>query len=525
MTHVLVVGSGIAGLATALELRRLTNVQVTVLAKGTLQDSNTWYAQGGIAAVLPGAGAAIPRSGESCSGDISSGDSTALHLADTLAAGAGACDERAVHALVAGAGDSIRRLVEVGTEFDRTSDGSLALGTEAAHSAARILHIGGDATGAGIARSLIRAARADTGITLLENAFLADLVTEAGEVTGGVVMVGGDSRHEGKKLQLAADAVVLATGGAGGMFQASTNPSMATADGVAAAWRAGAVLADLEFFQFHPTSLDVPGHPLISEAVRGEGAVLRDAAGRRFLKDYHPAGELAPRDVVSRSIAFHLAATDGRQVYLDATGLGADFLSARFPGLTETTRRAGFDWSREVIPVVPAAHYWMGGVATDTEGRTSLPRLYAVGEVARTGVHGANRLASNSLLEGLVFGIRAAGAIVSGSCRRFSPEAHALQTSSGPEPATRADVRRVMSEHVSVLRDEAGLRVASKQLAQWHVDGSTREHRETANLLLCAALLVRAAALRQESRGAHFRTDFPRTDAAYAGPIMLRSTP
>ncbi|NJC22767.1 L-aspartate oxidase [Arthrobacter pigmenti] len=504
MTRVLVVGSGIAGLYTALELRRRSNVDVTLVAKGALRESNTWYAQGGIAAVLPGA---------------ESTDSTGRHVADTLTAGAGHCDEEAVRVLCADSAAHIDRLLTLGTRFDRTDDGALAVGHEAAHSAPRILHIGGDATGAGIADPLVRAVESDPRITILEHTFLADLTTSGGQVTGAVVV-----RGSGESVPLETDAVVLATGGAGGLFRHSTNPSVATGDGVAAAWRAGAVVADLEFFQFHPTSLDVDGHPLISEAVRGEGAVIRDAAGHRFMGDYHPDGELAPRDVVSRSIALHLARTGESRVFLDATAFSAGFLSRRFPTLTAVTAAAGFDWSRDLLPVVPAAHYWMGGVATDLYGRTSLPGLYAVGEVARTGVHGANRLASNSLLEGLVFGARAAN-VITGSAGNWPVfDAQEVDLSMGRETARRDDVRQVMSEHVCVLRDESGLRVAAKQLAQWRVGGSSIEDRETANLLLCARLLTHAAALRSESRGAHYRSDFPTAGAAVVGPTMLRSS-
>lgn len=513
MKHAVVIGSGIAGLYTALELRRRSDVHVTVLAKDVLAESNTWYAQGGIAAVLPGA---LRPAGTEKPQET---DSVGSHVADTLAAGAGHCDEAAVRVLCSGAAESIGRLSDLGALFDRAPDGGLALGREAAHAASRILHIGGDATGTGMAAPLIRAAQLDPGITLWEHSFAADLVTADGAVTGVVVLRGGEQRT------VSADAVVLASGGAGGVFRHSTNPAVATGDGVAAAWRAGAAVADLEFFQFHPTSLNVPGHPLISEAVRGEGAVLRDGSGRRFMTGYHPAGELAPRDVVSRSIALHLARTGGTEVFLDATSLGADHLTRRFPNLTAVTRRSGFDWARDLLPVVPAAHYWMGGVVTDTEGRTSLPGLYAVGEVARTGVHGANRLASNSLLEGLVFGARAAAAILDGPAVWPSVRAETLDLVEGPFEADRDDVHRVMSEHVSILRDDAGLRVASKQLAEWRATGFSPAGKETANLLLCSRLITSAALARTESRGAHYRTDFPRTSDASGRPTILRSTP
>lgn len=514
MNHVLVIGSGIAGLYMALELRRRSDVHVTILAKAAVAESNTWYAQGGIAAVLDGSAPFDSSLIAAAPGE----DSVGSHMADTLAAGAGHCDEEAVRVLSSGAAASIRRLIELGVLFDRTVDGHLAFGREAAHAASRILHIGGDATGAGIAAPLIRAVQADPGISLKEHTFAADLVVNGGKVTGAVVL------RDGELQSVSADAVVLATGGAGGIFEHSTNPTVATGDGVAAAWRAGAAVADLEFFQFHPTSLNVPGHPLISEAVRGEGAVLRDGTGHRFMADYHPAGELAPRDVVSRSIALHLARTGGREVFLDATSLGGDFLARRFPTLTAVTRQAGLDWGRDVLPVVPAAHYWMGGVVTDTEGRTSLPGLYAVGEVARTGVHGANRLASNSLLEGLVFGARAAEAIAAGPAAWPTVEAETLTLAPGPLKAARSDVRRVMSEHVSILREDAGLRVASKQLAEWHSTGTSLGERETANLLLCSRLIASAALARKESRGAHYRADFPATSEPSGSPIILRST-
>ena len=513
MTTVLVIGSGIAGLYTALELRRRSDVQVTVLAKGALAQSNTWCAQGGIAAVIPGPAQIIgSRPGPEL-------DSIESHVADTLAAGAGHSDGRAARILCSGAAAQIGRLVTLGTLFDRSPDGGFAVGREAAHAASRILHIGGDATGAGIAAPLIRAVQADPGISVWEHAFAADLVRDSGKVTGAVVV------RDGVQRVVSADSVVLATGGAGGIFQHSTNPSVATGDGVAAAWRAGAAVADLEFFQFHPTSLNVAGHPLISEAVRGEGAVLRDASGRRFMADYHPAGELAPRDVVSRSIALHLARTGGEEVFLDATKLGADFLARRFPTLSAVTAQAGFDWTRNPLPVVPAAHYWMGGVWTDTAGRTSVPGLYAVGEVARTGVHGANRLASNSLLEGLVFGARAADAIVAERAPWPTVDAETLSLAPGPVRAARADVQRVMSDHVSILREDAGLRIASKQLAEWHSNGSSVGERETANLLLGSRLLAASALAREESRGAHYRADFPSASARKGSPIILRRAP
>ena len=431
----MIVGSGIAGLYAALlatddAATGGRDIEVVLLSKGTLEQSNTFYAQGGVSAVL------APE-------DAAPGDSVAAHIADTLAAGAGLNDPEAVRVLCTEAVRDIAGLGRYGVHFDAAPGGGPALGLEAAHSAPRILHAGGDATGACIARGLVAAVleravldRAGHGRLRVEtSAFVTGLLTGPDDlaealpdelsqrgstpptparVTGVAYLAGG------RPQELAADAVLLTTGGAGRLFARTSNPAVATADGLALAWRAGAAVRDLEFFQFHPTTLaaeEIPGGPpalLISEAVRGEGAVLLDSAGYRFMPDYHPDAELAPRDVVSRSIALHLAATGAAPdspVYLDARGIeaarGAGFLARRFPTITAATLAAGYDWTTETVPVSPAAHYWMGGVCTDLRGRTSVPGLYAAGEVARTGAQGANRLASNSLLEGLVFGRRA----------------------------------------------------------------------------------------------------------------------
>ena len=398
-SHLIVVGGGIAGLYGAL-LGAESGMRVSLVSKGALEHSNTHFAQGGICAVL-GPGEAAP------------GDSVQAHIADTLTAGAGQCNPEAVRILCTEAAGDIAALERFGVAFDRDSaTGRRALGLEGAHSAARILHAGGDATGAAIADGLIRAvhdAAALGTIRILEHAFVKDLVLDGGRVTGVSLLTadgGSDTLH--------GDAVLLASGGAGQLFEFTTNPSVATADGLAAAVRAGAAAADLEYFQFHPTALAMGGNFLVSEAVRGAGAVLRDRQGERFMPRYHPEGDLAPRDVVSRSIAAHLRSIDaapGETVFLDATGVekanGAGYLARRFPTIDATTGALGFDWTRDWLPVTPAAHYWMGGVATDLQARTSLPGLFAAGEVACTGVHGANRLASNSLLEGLVFGRRA----------------------------------------------------------------------------------------------------------------------
>ncbi|MDP9984945.1 L-aspartate oxidase [Arthrobacter oryzae] len=437
-----VIGSGIAGLYAAL-LAADAGADVVLLTKGALDQSNTWYAQGGISAVL-----ATPAPG----------DTVAAHIADTLRAGAGHCNEAAVRLMCTEARRDIEGVQRYGVAFDAgqagatqaeaTYDGGPALGLEAAHSAPRILHAGGDATGARVAGALIQAVRSrrDEGkLTLLAHARATSLVTHRGRVTGLEYL------QDGRTSRLDADAVLLATGGAGQLFAQTTNPAVATADGLALAVRAGAATADLEFFQFHPTCLvssatalpdRLDGPLLISEAVRGEGAILRDSGGRRFMQAYHPDAELAPRDVVSRSIALHLAKLGDPtgHVYLDARVIeqarGEGFLQQRFPTLTRKTLDAGIDWTRELVPVAPAAHYWMGGVRTDLSARTTVPGLYAAGEAACTGVQGANRLASNSLLEGLVFGRRAVESFLEGSSA--SPSAPALATRTGDRLASSA---------------------------------------------------------------------------------------
>jgi L-aspartate oxidase len=443
--RLIVVGSGIAGLYGAL-LAADAGADVVLLTKGALADSNTYYAQGGISAVLD---------------EPAPGDTVAAHIADTLQAGAGHCNPEAVRVLCTEARQDIAGLGRFGVRFDLDDDGDPALGLEAAHSAPRILHAGGDATGAGIANALIcavLAAQASGRIRLLGHARATALLKSGRRVTGVEFL------HDGQLKTMQADAVLLATGGAGQLFAQTTNPSVATADGLALAWRAGAAVADLEFFQFHPTCLvrtaeaaetDANQDPLlISEAVRGEGAILVDAAGRRFMREYHADAELAPRDVVSRSVALHLAALGdpNGHVYLDARVIeaakGSGFLEKRFPTITRRTREAGIDWTRELVPVAPAAHYWMGGVSTDLRGRTTVPGLFAAGEAACTGVQGANRLASNSLLEGLVFGRRAVEAFLGeqrgpsqdGGCVGASPDGAPPRASSaaGGLPLTHA---------------------------------------------------------------------------------------
>ncbi|MFF2245731.1 L-aspartate oxidase [Arthrobacter sp. NPDC058130] len=562
--RLVIVGSGVAGLYAALLAADATtaggrDIEVVLLSKGTLEQSNTFYAQGGVSAVL-------------APGDAAPGDSVAAHIADTLAAGAGLNDAKAVRVLCTDAVRDIAGLGRYGVHFDVRPDGGPALGLEAAHSAPRILHAGGDATGACIARGLVAAVleravldRAGRGRLRVEtSAFVTELLTEPETLSASLSQTGGEDPTParvtgvaylagGRLQRLAADAVLLATGGAGRLFARTSNPSVATADGLALAWRAGAAVRDLEFFQFHPTTLaaeEVPGGPpalLISEAVRGEGAVLLDSAGYRFMPDYHPDAELAPRDVVSRSIALHLAATGAAAdspVYLDARGIeadrGAGFLARRFPTISAATLAAGYDWTTEPVPVSPAAHYWMGGVCTDLWGRTSVPGLYAAGEVARTGAQGANRLASNSLLEGLVFGRRAVedflhadpeAAWLSPVPEDLCPgsplppaEAVTHNTGSTDVPFSRAALGRLMTAAAGVTRTGADLDAAAAQLARWAASLAERETagrsagldqaaHEDRNLLLAARLLVAAALNRTESVGAHYRAD---TDFASA---------
>ncbi|MFF1634731.1 L-aspartate oxidase [Leifsonia sp. NPDC058248] len=511
MARIVVVGSGVAGLVTALQASRVHDV--TVVTKSELAESNTAYAQGGVAAVM------------------FADDSVSSHVADTLRAGAGLNVREAVEVLCAEGPDRIRDLIAFGVAFDR-SGGDLARGLEAAHSSARVLHAGGDATGAEIERALVRAVRASAA-RVVEHAFLTDLVVTDGAVRG-VRVLGADGTID----VLEADAVVLASGGAGQLYAHTTNPEVTTGDGVAAAWRAGAALADLEFYQFHPTALAIPGSFLVSEAVRGEGAVLRNAAGERFMLDVHPDAELAPRDVVARGIAVEMAAQGGAPVLLDATALGGAFLARRFPTIDAACRAAGFDWAREPVPVTPAAHYWMGGVATDTRGRTTLPGLYAVGEVACTGAHGANRLASNSLLESIVFAHRAAEDLadgvpgesawtgpewpgdeyghdvgdvsVAGSAERWL-RVRAVREHPDASVVDRELLRSLLWEAAGVHRSRESLEAASETLAGWRAaDGLLdRARREDANLLELARLVVASALAREESRGAHFRSDYP----------------
>ncbi len=497
-TDVCIIGSGIAGLYTALQIAEYK--EVTLICKESLLESNTNYAQGGIAAV------------------ITEKDSTALHREDTLIAGAGLCSREAVDILVNEGPQGVYELIRYGTQFDKEGN-QLALTKEGAHSRRRILHANGDSTGAEIVRALSERVRNNPRIQILEYHFAIDLVTMAGECAGAMI----EDTKRGQFIYIEADSTVLATGGAGQLYRYTTNPMVATGDGIAMAYRAGAEVKDVEFIQFHPTSLCYPGAPrfLISEAVRGEGAILRNSLGEQFMEKYHPQLDLAPRDVVARAIVSEMEKTESTFVYLDITHESEELIKHRFPTIYQVCLSYGLNMITDWIPVAPAAHYMMGGVKTDEWGQTTVPRLFACGEVSSTGVHGANRLASNSLSEAIVFGKRISKKIE--EIEPFSIDTSALSYSLMREKRMdeehlekRLELQKRMVRQVGLLRDERRLSQAIKELEEQSEQFQTQPTEftefEYLNLLTCALLTAKAALLREESRGGHYRLDFPERD-------------
>ena len=503
---VVVIGSGIAGLTAALRLREHVG-KVLVVTKDVLSAGSTQWAQGGIAAAL------------------GPGDTPEEHLVDTLVAGAGACDRDAVEALVTEGPDAVRELIALGTNFDHDPSGELSLTREGGHHRDRIAHAGGDATGAEIQRALIAAIEQAPEIEVVQHALAVDLLlADDGGVAGLTLHVMGEGQRDGVGAVLCR-AVVLASGGLGQVFDQTTNPPVATGDGMALALRAGAVLRDLEFVQFHPTVMylgpDSHGQqPLISEAVRGEGAFLVDWEGRRLMEGVHELADLAPRDVVAKAITRRMEETGREHMWLDARHL--PHWERRFPTILATCRRYGVDPVPDLIPVAPACHYASGGVRTDLWGRSNVPGLYATGEVACSGVHGANRLASNSLLEGLVFSRRIAS-VLPDELRPLRPAVADARTPGLVPGGLRRELQEVMTARAGVLRSADGLADAAThldKLAGVAAETVDQESWETTNLLTISAALAAAAALREETRGSHWREDFPeRDDARFAGHV------
>ncbi|MDD5094723.1 MAG: L-aspartate oxidase [Dehalococcoidia bacterium] len=508
---VIIIGSGIAGLYTSLLAAREFG-SILVLTKGSIDECNTKYAQGGIAA------------------PIGHGDSPQRHFEDTMAAGAGLCNPEAVRILVEEAGDRISDLIEVGVPFD-TQNGEIALTREAAHSVPRILHAGGDATGERIEVTLSRAVRAAHNITIMENCLATEIEVRDGVACGVIAF---DSQI-GATEEFVSSNIILATGGAGRLFKLTTNPDVATGDGIALAYKAGAEITDMEFFQFHPTAIRLPGVPpfLISEAVRGEGGLLRNVDGHRFMPDYTPDAELAPRDIVARGIVAEMTKTQSDRAFLDVTHLPYRTITTRFPTIYRFCLDHGLNITKGLIPVAPAAHYMMGGVKTNVWGETNISGLFACGEAACTGVHGANRLASNSLMEVLVFSKR----IIQQAREKSSTSTHPTDkkdlfslrthdTSTVSTPLRLSILQSLMWENAGIVRSKEKLEEAARILAHWNNTLGTptdRPYYELCNMVLVGRLIIEAALIREESRGAHFRTDFPQPSSAWERHLIFRN--
>ncbi len=503
----IVIGAGIAGLFTAIQAS--SQKKVLLITKKSLLDSNTRYAQGGIAAV------------------ISDDDSPEYHLQDTLAAGAGLCSSESVEVLVHEGPQGVKDLISMGTQFD-IEDGQFALTKEGAHSQKRILHAHGDATGAEIIRALSQKTKTDHRIEIWDDHFVIDLITENDVCYGALVQ-----KPDGEKVFVQGDATILCSGGAGQLYRYTTNPDIATGDGIAIAYRAGAQVQDLEFIQFHPTALCYPGAPrfLISEALRGEGALLRNIHGELFMKKYHHQEELAPRDIVARAIVNEMELTDSPFVYIDITHQPDELIKHRFPNIYEYCIKYGLDLTTDWIPVAPAAHYMMGGVKTDLYGETTISRLFACGEVSSTGVHGANRLASNSLSEAIVFGRRIIEKIFQMESITDIPSVFFSQQRKEPVKSMivekKIKLQKTMLRYVGLKRNAKGLKKGLEDIVKlsaiYDRALENREQYEFANLLICALLVTSAALRREESRGGHYREDFPeRNDEAWQNHIIFK---
>lgn len=502
-TDVLVIGGGLAGLRAAIEIDPV--LQVTIVTKGPIQQSNSSYAQGGIAGVLD------------------SKDRIQWHVEDTLKAGGTLCDQQVVQSVVEQAPERINELIDWGTQFDR-KDGQLYLGREGGHSHHRIVHALGDSTGREVMRAVIKRITERKNTQVIEQGFVVDLLTEGNQCLGAII------HHEGRNFLVWARQTLLCAGGAGQVYRETTNPPLATGDGQAIALRAGVKVRDMEFMQFHPTVLYIAGggRSLITEAVRGEGAYLVDRSGHRFMLDYDERAELAPRDIVSQSIEKQIEKTRDTNVFLDLSHLDPDLVRERFPGMTKVCSEFNIDVTRDRIPVRPGAHYMIGGVEVDEHGRTSMDRLWAAGEVTSSGLHGANRLASNSLLEGLVYGMmagRGAGqAALEMEDQLIVP---AIQNPVQPASTMPLDVtdvanslRSLMWRLVGVRRDAGGLQEAETQVQRWA--NYLQRHQfdsphgwELQNLIQVAQSMITAALMRTESRGVHYRSDYPQTDDAH----------